>query len=76
MDIKDTNGNLVLARWLSAACLWHRGLHCALGAGYDCLPANPVTGGQDWHGVVPASAQTSNIGIPAVKAGFWGTPTV
>jgi len=48
----------------------------ALGAGYDCLPANPVTGGNEWNGVVPTSAQVSNIGVPAVNAGFWGTPTV
>jgi len=75
-DIKDTNGNLVLPAGSPLPAFGTAACTAALAAGYDCLPANPVTGGQDWHGVVPTAAQTSNIGIPAVNAGFWGKPTV
>jgi hypothetical protein len=47
-----------------------------LAAGYDCLPADPATGLNDWGTQVPASAQTARIGQVAVKSGFWGAPTV
>jgi hypothetical protein len=47
-----------------------------LAAGYDCLPANPATGLNDWGTQVPASAQTARIGLVAVQNKFWGTPTV
>jgi hypothetical protein len=75
-EIKDSKGNLILAAGSLLPAYGTAACTATLAAGYDCLPANPVTGGQDWHGVVPASAQTSNIGVPAVKAGFWGAPTV
>jgi hypothetical protein len=47
-----------------------------LAAGYDCLPADPTTGLNDWGTQVPTSAQTARIGLVAVQNGFWGTPTV
>lgn len=47
-----------------------------LAAGYDCLPADPATGLNDWGTQVPAAAQTARIGLVAVKNAFWGTPTV
>ena len=47
-----------------------------LAAGYDCLPADPATGLNDWGTQVPASAQTARVGMVAVQNGFWGTPTV
>jgi hypothetical protein len=48
----------------------------ALSAGYDCLPADPTTGANDWGSQVPTSAQTARIGLVAVANGYWGTPTV
>ncbi len=47
-----------------------------LAAGYDCLPADPYTGANDWGTQVPVSAQTARVGLAAVKAGFWSKPTV
>ena len=44
--------------------------------GYDCLPADPATGTNDWGTQVPTSAQTARIGLVAVANGYWGTPTV
>jgi len=46
-----------------------------LASGYDCLPADPTTGLNDWGTQVPSSAQTARIGLVGVKYGFWGTPT-
>jgi hypothetical protein len=47
-----------------------------LAAGYDCLPVDPTTGLNDWGTRVPASAQTSRVGMVAVKYKFWRPPTV
>jgi len=47
-----------------------------INAGYDCLPADPSTGMNDWGTQVPMSAQTSRIGLVAVANGYWGAPTV
>ena len=45
-------------------------------AGYDCLPADPFTGLNDWGTQVPASAQTARIGQVAVANKFFRPPTV
>jgi hypothetical protein len=45
-------------------------------AGYDCLPADPTTGLNDWGSVVPASAQTARVGAVAVANHFWSAPNV
>jgi hypothetical protein len=47
-----------------------------LATAYDCLPADPGTGQNDWGGKVPTTAQTSKIGQLAVGNGYWGTPTI
>jgi hypothetical protein len=47
-----------------------------INAGYDCLPADPSTGTNDWGTQVPTSAQTSRIGQLAVTNGYWAPPTV
>ncbi len=47
-----------------------------LAAGYDCLPADPFTGANDWGSQVPTSAQTARVGAAAIKANFWSKPTV
>ena len=44
-------------------------------AGYDCLPADPTTGLNDWGTQVPAAFQTARIGLVAVANKFWHTPT-
>ena len=75
-EIDDSNNNIVLPAGSPLPAYGTAACTATLAKGYDCLPANPTTGGQDWAGVVPASAQVSNIGVPAVKAGYWGTPTV
>ena len=45
-------------------------------AGYDCLPADPTTGLNDWGTHVPAAFQTARVGLVAVANGFWSTPNV
>src|SRR5580704_7195662 len=45
-------------------------------AGYDCLPADPTTGLNDWGTQVPAAAQTARIGLVAVANKFWRAPNV
>jgi hypothetical protein len=54
------------------------GCQAALDAGYDCLPADPFTGTNDWGTQIPSSAMFihSPIGKVAVTNGFWGAPTV
>jgi Carboxypeptidase regulatory-like domain len=47
-----------------------------LNAGYDCLPADPTTGLNDWGTQVPAAAQTARIGLVAVANKFWRAPNV
>jgi hypothetical protein len=43
---------------------------------YNCMPVNPLTGQAYPNNTVPATAFTSNVGLFAVKNGFWGAPTV
>jgi hypothetical protein len=45
-------------------------------AGYDCLPADPTTGLNDWGSQVPAAFQTARIGQVAVANHFWSAPNV
>ena len=47
-----------------------------LNAGYDCLPADPTTGLNDWGTQVPAAAQTARIGLVAIANNFWSKPNV
>jgi hypothetical protein len=47
-----------------------------LANGYDCLPADPYTGTNDWGTQVPTAVQMGRVGLAAVKAGFWSAPTV
>src|SRR5450631_3180370 len=47
-----------------------------LNAGYDCLPADPTTGLNDWGTQVPTSAQTARIGLVAIANKFWRAPNV
>jgi Carboxypeptidase regulatory-like domain len=47
-----------------------------LNAKYDCLPADPNTGLNDWGSQIPAAAQTARVGAVAVSQGFWSKPTV
>jgi hypothetical protein len=47
-----------------------------LNAGYDCLPADPTTGLNDWGTRVPTAAQTARIGLVAVANKFWRAPNV
>ena len=44
--------------------------------GGNCMPVNPATGLPFPGNVIPASAQTGNVGLVAVKNGFWQTPTI
>jgi hypothetical protein len=45
-------------------------------AGYDCLPADPTTGLNDWGTQVPTAAQTARIGQVAIANKFWRAPNV
>jgi hypothetical protein len=47
-----------------------------LNAGYDCLPADPNTGLNDWGTQVPTSAQTARIGLVAIANNFWSKPNI
>ena len=47
-----------------------------LGLGYNCMPVDPLTGQPFPGNVIPAARQTGNIGLVAVKNGFWQTPTI
>ena len=40
------------------------------------MPVNPVTGQPFPGNVVPAARQTGNVGLVAVKHGFWQAPTI
>jgi hypothetical protein len=75
-QINDSNGNQLIAAGSPLPAYGTANCQAALNAGYDCLPADPSTGGNDWGGKVPMSAQTSRIGQLGVTNGYWGTPTV
>jgi hypothetical protein len=45
-------------------------------AGYDCLPADPYTGLNDWGTQVPAAFQTARVGQVAIANHFWSAPNV
>jgi len=45
-------------------------------AGYDCLPADPSTGLNDWGSVVPTAAQVGRVGLVAIANHFWSAPNV
>jgi hypothetical protein len=47
-----------------------------LGAGYNCMPVDPLTGQPFPGNKVPASRFTSRIGQLAVSNGYWGAPTI
>ena len=47
-----------------------------INAGYDCLPADPTTGLNDWGAQVPAAFQTARIGLVAIANGFWSAPNI
>jgi hypothetical protein len=46
-----------------------------LNLGGNCMPVDPTTGLPFPGNVIPAAAQTGNVGAVAVKNGFWPTPT-
>jgi hypothetical protein len=75
-QIKDSNGNVVIAAGSLLPAYGTTACQAAQNAGYDCLPADPATGLNDWGTKVPASAQTARIGLVAVANGFWATPNV
>ena len=75
-QINDANGNLLIAAGSPLPAYGTTNCQAAQNAGYDCLPADPVTGANDWGTQVPTSAQTARIGLVAVGNTFWGTPTV
>ena len=54
------------------------GCQAAIDAGYNCLPADPFTGKNDWGTQVPAADifLHSPIGKVAVTNGYWATPNV
>ena len=47
-----------------------------LGAGYNCMPVDPLSGQPFPGNIVPASRFNSRIGLVAVANHFWATPTV
>ena len=75
-QINDANGNVLIAAGSALPAYGTSNCQAALNAGYDCLPADPVNGSNDWNGKVPTTAQTSRIGQLGVTNGYWGTPTV
>jgi hypothetical protein len=52
------------------------GCTAVINAGYDCLPADPFTGQNDWGTQVPKAFQTARIGLVAIANGFWSAPNV
>ncbi len=44
--------------------------------GYNCMPVDPLTGQPFPGNVIPAARQTGNVGLVAVKYGFWQAPTI
>jgi hypothetical protein len=47
-----------------------------LNYGYNCMPVDPSNGLPFPGNVIPAAQQTGNIGMVAVKFGFWQAPTI
>ena len=47
-----------------------------LALGGNCMPVDPATGLPFPGNRIPASAQTGNVGLVAVKNGFWQAPTI
>jgi len=47
-----------------------------LGAGYNCMPVDPLTGQPFPGNIVPADRFVSRIGQVAIANNFWETPTV
>lgn len=47
-----------------------------LSLGYNCMPVDPLTGANFPNNVIPTQRQTGNVGLVAVKNGFWQTPTI
>ncbi|MDE3199773.1 MAG: carboxypeptidase regulatory-like domain-containing protein, partial [Acidobacteriota bacterium] len=47
-----------------------------LSAGFNCMPVDPTTGLAFPGNVIPSPRQTGNVGLVAVKNGFWQTPTI
>jgi len=44
--------------------------------GYNCMPADPLTGQPFPGNVIPGARQTGNVGQVAIKNGFWRAPTI
>ncbi len=47
-----------------------------LGLGYNCMPVDPTTGQPFPGNMIPTARQTGNVGLTAVKNGFWQAPTI
>lgn len=77
-DIKDANGNILIPSGSHLPAFGTTNCQISQNAGYDCLPADPFTGTNDWGTQVPAADMFihSPIGKVAVTNGYWGTPTV
>jgi len=43
---------------------------------YNCMPVDPTTGALFPGNMIPSTRQTGNVGVVAVKNGFWQAPTV
>jgi hypothetical protein len=43
---------------------------------YNCMPVDPLTGQPFPNNQIPTARQTGNVGLVAVKNGFWRTPTI
>jgi hypothetical protein len=43
---------------------------------YNCMPVDPTTGLPFPQNKIPSALQTGNVGLVAVKHGFWQTPTI
>lgn len=75
-QILNADGSVAIAAGSPLPAFGTANCQVALNAGYDCLPADPATGLNDWGTAVPTTAQTARIGLVAVNNGYWGTPTV
>ena len=47
-----------------------------LALGGNCMPVDPLTGQPFPGNVIPTARQTGNVGLVAVKNGFYATPTI
>ena len=74
----DVNGSLAIAAGSTLPAYGTSNCQIAHNAGYDCLPADPFNGTNDWGTQVPTASLYvhSPIGKVAVTNGFWGAPTV